>query len=287
MKVALVHDYLREYGGAERVLEALHDLFPDAPVYTSYYRPKGLGPHKERIKKWEIHTSFLQKIPFVNPLISPLRIIAPLLFENFDLKHYDVVISSAAVYFAKAVITRPDTLHISYIHTPPRYLYGYATPTNLYSNPLKAAIVSLMNHVLRIWDFETSQRPDVIVVNSKNVATRVQKFYRRESIVIYPPVAIEVYKNAVTAQKGEYFISLNRLYSEKNIDLIVKACSELHLPLKVVGVGPQMSALKKIATKNVEFLGEVSDEEKIALLANAKATILASKDEDFGIVPVE
>src|SRR4051812_36736618 len=123
LKVALVHDYLREYGGGERVLEVLHDMFPKAPVYTAYFRPDKLGEHGDELKKWDIRTSWLQHFP--NIFVSPFRVFAPMIFENFDLNDYDIVISSVNVYFAKAVITKPSALHISYIHTPPRYLYGF------------------------------------------------------------------------------------------------------------------------------------------------------------------
>ena len=165
MKVALVHDYLKEYGGAERVLEVLHEMFPQAPIYTAYLDLKGLGQHAVRIKKWDIRTSWLQKLPLAGRLISPLRILAPAIFASFDLSDYEVVISSCAIYFAKSVITKPETLHIIYIHTPPRYLYGYTTSFNYKKNPLTRVLGELANHFLRIWDYEISQRPDILVAN--------------------------------------------------------------------------------------------------------------------------
>lgn len=299
MKVALVHDYLREFGGAERVLEALHEIWPEAPIYTAYYNPKLLGPHADRVKKWDIRTSWLQHIPFANQLISPFRIFAPMIFESFDLKEYDLVISSCNTYFSKAVITKPEALHISYIHTPPRYLYGYTTSFNYKKRWWTKILGELANHFLRLYDFETSQRPDILIANSKNVAQRIQKFYRCDSVVIYPPVDVTVIasvkrgnlvKQDSTASplndKG-YFLSLGRLVRGKGTEIIIEACSKLNLPLKVAGDGPEMSELKKNAGKSIEFLGEVSDEERIKLLANAKALIVASEDEDFGITSVE
>lgn len=300
MKVALTHDYLREYGGAERVLETLHSMFPEAPVYTAYFNPEAMGPNGEKFKKWDIRTSWLQKVPFANKLLSPFRIFAPMMFESFDLAEYDLVISSSsAVYFAKSVITKPETLHISYIHTPPRFLYGYTTSFNYKKHWWTRLGGELINHFLRIYDFEVSQRPDILVANSENVRKRIQKFYRRDSIVIYPPVDSMSFlqkqesrttgsrvKPGTTEDKG-YYLALNRLVRGKGTEVIVQAATKLNLSLKVVGTGPEMDHLKKIAGPNIEFLGWVSDSERMKLLAGAKALIVASEDEDFGITPVE
>lgn len=290
MKVALVHDYLREYGGAERVLEDLHEIFPDAPVYTAFYYPKGLGTANERINKWDIHTSWIQKLPFANKWISPLRIFAPMIFENFDLSGYDVIISSSAVYFAKAVLTKPGQLHIAYIHTPPRFLYGYTTSWNYKKHWWTRLGGELLNHFLRIYDFETSQRPDILIANSKNVASRIKKFYRRDSVIIHPPVDTNSFQTPSTSHEPRaknYFLSLNRLVRGKGTEIAVQACAALNLPLKVAGAGPELRNLKKLAGPSVEFVGPVSDEERIKLFQNATALIVASEDEDFGITPVE
>ncbi len=286
MKVALVHDYLREYGGAERVVEDLHNLFPDTPVYVAYLRPEGLGHHWERLKKWDIRTSWMQKMPFANKFISPFRIFAPSAFESFDLSEYDVVISSSAIYFAKAVITKPEAVHIAYIHTPPRYLYGYVTSYNYKKHWWTRFGGEFANHFLRLWDFETSQRPDILVTNSKEVQKRIQKFYRRDSIVIHPGVDIEGFKKVKKAGGG-YFLFLGRLVRGKGVEVIVEACTRLNLPLKVAGSGPILGELKKRAGKTIEFLGQVSEEEKIKLYSGATAFISASEDEDFGITQIE
>ncbi len=289
LKIALIHDYLKEYGGAERVLESLHQIFPEAPIYTAYFDIEGFGPHKERIKKWDIHTSWLQKVPFAGKLISPFRIFAPMIFESFDLKNYDVVMSSCNIYFAKAVITKPETLHISYIHTPPRYLYGYATSFNYKKNPIIRIFAELANHILRVYDFETSQRPDVLVANSKVVKERIKKFYRRDSEVIYPPVDVEEFRvmSQESRKKEDYYLSLSRLWEGKGVDLVIKACTELRVPLKVVGTGPEEDRLKNLAGPIVEFLGQVSDDERVKLMSQAKALIVAAEEEDFGITAVE
>lgn len=287
MKVALVHDYLIEYGGAERVLEALHEIYPEAPIYTAYLDLSNLGPHKDRFKTWNIKTSWLQYFP--KKLISPFRVFAPKIFEGFNLKEYDLIISSCNTYFSKAVITKPGALHLSYIHTPPRYLYGYTTSFNYKKHWWTRIAGELINHFLRLKDYETSQRPDILIANSKNVASRIKKFYRRESVIIYPPVEIGS-KYQVASIKGkskEYFLSVSRLVRGKGVDVIVRACTKLNLPLKVVGTGPQLQELKKLAGKSIEFLGEVKDEELPKLYTNAKALIVASEDEDFGITAVE
>ncbi|MFH0937512.1 MAG: glycosyltransferase [Candidatus Daviesbacteria bacterium] len=286
MKIALVHDYLVEYGGAEMVLEDLHQIFPEAPIYVFYLYPHGLGIHYQRIKNWDIKTSWYQKMPFARKFLSASRVIAPFVFEGFDLSDFDVVISSCNTHFAKAVITKPESLHISYIHTPPKMLYGYTTSFNYKKHLFTKIAAELANHFLRIWDFEISQRPDILVANSKNVQARIKKFYRRESEIIYPGVDIEEFGKAKKTQ-GEYFLALNRLMRGKGTEIIIEACSRLNLSLKVAGSGHELETLRKIAGKNVEFLGAVTEEEKIKLLAGAKALIVATEQEDFGITPVE
>ncbi len=302
MKVALVHDYLIEYGGAERVLEALHEIFPDAPLYTAFLDLDSLGPnkqsfttykqsfttYKDKFKSWNIKTSWLQNLPFARKLISPFRIFAPLIFEGFDLSEYDLVISSCNTYFSKAVITKPGSLHLSYIHTPPRYLYGYTTSFNYKKHWWTKIPAEAMNHILRIYDFETSQRPDILIANSKNVKERIKKFYRRDSVVIYPPVDISSFPRK-RKSKGKYFLSLGRLVRGKGVEVIVKAFDITGLPLKVAGTGPELKNLQKVygRNKSVEFLGMVKDENLSELYGGAKALILASEDEDFGITAVE
>ncbi|OGE64811.1 hypothetical protein A3I48_01155 [Candidatus Daviesbacteria bacterium RIFCSPLOWO2_02_FULL_36_7] len=299
MKVALAHDYLREYGGAERVLEALHEIFPDAPVYTAYYNPESLGENGKRFKSWDIRTSWFQKFPFANKLLSPFRLFAPMMFESFDLSAYDLVISSSsAAYLAKAVITKPETLHISYIHTPPRFLYGYVTSFNYKKNPITRVLGELANHILRIYDFEVSQRPDILVANSKNIQARIKKFYRRESVVIYPPVDIKLFAvsrwllaaNSQKLKAKSYYLVLSRLVRGKGVDVVVEACDKLGLSLKVAGTGPELENLKSLIINHkssIEFLGWVSDGERVTLLQNTKALIVAAEDEDFGITSIE
>ncbi len=315
MKVALAHDYLKEYGGAERVLEVLHEIFPDAPVYTFYVNLEAMGENGRRFKDlpaslpdgsqgrqgWDIRPSWFQKFPFANQLLSPFRIFGPMMFESFDLAEYDLVISSSsATHLAKAVITKPKTLHISYIHTPPRFLYGYVTSFNYKKHWWTKLGGEIINHFMRIYDFEVSQRPDILVANSKNIQQRIKKFYRRDSVVIYPPVdVIDISRQSSAIRKSEdrklkadsYFLVLSRLVRGKGVEVVVEACGKLGLPLKVAGSGPELINLQKLLGREhnevTEFLGWVSDEERVKLLQNAKALIVASEDEDFGITSVE
>ena len=286
LRVALAHDYLREYGGAERVLEILHEIFPDAPVYTAYFNPEKMGEAGKRFKSWDIRTSWFQKVPFANKLLSPFRLFATLMFESFDFSGYDLVISSSsAIYMAKAVITKPETLHISYIHTPPRYLYGYVTSFNYKKNPITHILGELINHKIRIYDFEVSQRPDILVANSKNIAKRIKKFYRRDSVVIYPPIDLSEIK--MQKKKEDFYLVLNRLVRGKGTEVIIDAATKLGIPLKVAGVGPELENLKKRAGKNIQFLGWVSDSQRVKLMQDAKALVIAAEDEDFGITAIE
>lgn len=286
-KIALVHDYLREYGGAERVLEALHELYPDAPLYTAFVDKQQLGIHWQKFADWTIHESWLTKIPGYTKLYSPLRIWAPNYFEAFDLSQYDVVISSSNAYMAKAVKVRPDAVHICYCHTPPRSLYGYSTMSDWQSNPLTRIAGTLINHYLRIVDFKIAQRVTYFIANSQETAARITKFYRRDSTIIYPPVDVPAKLPASAKQKGEYYLYVNRLALAKHPELAVQACTKLKLPLKVVGSGKMLSELKAMAGETVEFLGAVPDEQLHQLYKGARALLYPVEDEDFGIVPVE
>jgi glycosyltransferase involved in cell wall biosynthesis len=308
MKIALAHDFLVEYGGAERVLEALHEIFPKAPVYTAFYDPESLGPHAGKFKNWDIRTSWGTRLPFWRRLISPYRIFSKSFFQSFDLSGFDVVISSSNAYLAKAVKV-PNGVHICYCHTPPRFLYGYPTPVNWKKNPILRPIGEVVNHFMRVWDFETSQKPaspdervsrggvDYFIANSKEVQRRIKKFYRRDSVVIYPPVDVERFSQLATRDsrksekrkaKGGYFLVVSRLVGSKNVGIAVEVCKKLKLSLKVVGTGKDQQKLTEIAEgSTVELLGEVPDEELISLYLNCRAVLFTATNEDFGLVPVE
>lgn len=293
MRVALVHDYIKEYGGAERVLEALHEIYPQAPVYTTVYLPDFLGPHRKRFETWDIRASKWNKVPYIHKLISPLRIFTPWIFENIDFSSFDLIIVSATgAYFPNLILRKPYTTHICYCHTPPRYLYGYPTARDWKRNPFFRLFAAFFNHKLRAIDFISAQRPDFFIANSEETRRRLEKFYRREAEVIYPPVDVEIrIKNNESRVKGnkKYFLAGGRLARAKRIDLAIEACKRLKLPLKVFGKGFANSEaeLKKMSGLTVEFVGEVDDVELINLYRNAKAYVCSSEYEDFGITPIE
>ncbi len=290
MKVALVHDYLREYGGAERVLEALHEIWPDAPLYTALVDQEGMGKFWKRFSNWKIHTSSMQKFWLLRKFPSPFRFLAPWIWENFNLMDYDLVISSASWFITKGVLTRSDALHICYCHTPPRYLYGYKTQSNL-ANVFPISIYThFVNKFLRRYDYLAAQRPDYFIANSKEVQGRIKKFYNRDSVVIYPPISLPPLSPSsplLPLFPQPFFLYVGRLARPKNIDLIIRAFNENGKKLIVVGRGKDENYLKKIAKKNIEFKGHVTDEELENYYTNAKALIFASQDEDFGITPCE
>lgn len=283
-KVALVHDYLFEYGGGERVLEALHELYPDAPVFVAFVDKKSLGKHWQRFESWDIRETWLARIPFIKKIFSPLRVLADKAFRSLDLSEYDVVISSSNAYMAKAV-QAPHGVHICYCHTPPRALYGYTTMTNWKSNPVVKFVGTLINHYMRVVDYKVSQKVDYFITNSVETQRRIQKFYRRDSIVINPPVNVPA--KAPVDDERDYYLYVNRLALAKHPELAVQAATSLDLPLKIVGSGVMSEQLKAMAGPTVEFLGAVLDEQLHTLYAGAKALLYPVEDEDFGIVPIE
>lgn len=295
LKVALVHDYLREYGGAERVVEALHEIFQNAPLYVSFVDSSVTGIHWPKYADWTIHESWLTKIPLYKKLFSPLRIFAPNYFSSFDLSGYDVVISSTNAYFSKAVTVKSlgrQATHITYCHTPARSLYGYTTMTNWRSNPIIRIFGTLINHYLRIVDVQVARNNvDFFVANSKETQKRIQKFYRLDSEVIYPPIEVDpsrTFSNtAKKPDKNGYFLVVGRIAASKHVDLAVLAATELGFNLKVVGTGKGLEYLRSIAGDTVEFLGGVDDQTLFDLYENATALLYPAEDEDFGMVPIE
>lgn len=293
MKIALVHDYLKEYGGAERVLEALHELWPNAPVYTTVYLPEYLGPHKDRFKGWDIRTSWAQKLPFKGKLISPLRLIAPQLFNSFDFSEYDAIIVSATGAYNPNILSKKSAIQFCYCHTPPRYLYGFATAREWKKNPVIRVLGEFANHFLLKIDFSSSKNVDYFIANSKNVADRIKRFYKKDSVVIYPPVEINhTEEKSGESKQDTYFVAGGRLARPKHIDLIISACIKENLPLKVFGKGfagyeKELEVKIKGQGGVIQFVGEVNDKEKLELMRDSKAYIFAAVDEDFGITPVE
>jgi len=293
MKVAIVHDQLREFGGAERVLVALKKIYPQADIFTTTFDLNSLGIHKELIKNWKVNVSWFGKIPFLNRFYSPFRFLTPLIWESFNFDKYDLVISSSGSWMSKGIKTNKPTIHISYIHHPPRYLYGYETAIEWQKYFLIKIYGYIVNHFLRIWDFTSSQRADYLIANSEETKRRIEKFYRRDAVVIYPPVNIpdsKLFKtiyNNLQPFKTDYFLTVSRLARVKHIDVLIKAANLAKFNLKIVGSGRDFERLKQTAGPTVEFLGNLSDQELKKTYLNAKAFLFASKDEEFGIAPVE
>ncbi len=287
MKIAIVHDQLREFGGAERVLVALKKLFPDAPVYTSTFSADSLGEHKSLIRKWDIRVSWFGKIPLLNTLYSPFRFLTPHIWESFDFSQYDLIISSTGSWMCKGIKTTKPTIHISYIHHPPRYLYGYETAIEWQKNPFIKIYGTFINHFLRMWDYDASCRPDYLIANSEETKKRIQKFYRRDSTVIYPPVCIPEKIENGNLKTENYYITVSRLAKAKHVDLLIRASNKYGFHLKIIGVGRDLKRLEGIAGKYTELLGNVSDEKLKQLYAKARGFLFASVDEEFGIAPVE
>lgn len=280
MRVALVHDYLNQYGGAERVLEALHELYPQAPVYTSIYDPEALPP---LYRAWDIRVSWMQRLPAWRRLFRAYFPLYPSAFESFDLSSYDLVLSSSSAY-AKGAIPAPGARHICYCHTPMRFAWrtdAYMEREGV-AGPARMAL-ALPLSAMRMWDTLSSVRVDAFIANSREVAARIRRYYGRESVVIPPPADLPPF---APQPPGDYYLAGGRLIPYKRLDLAVRAFSALGLPLKVFGDGRDRAALEAIAGPNVEFLGFVSEERRRGLFAGCRAFVFPG-EEDFGITPLE
>lgn len=304
MKIAIVHDYFNQYGGGERVVEAMAEVWPDATIYTSIF-------DKELMKGWlkipeeRIKTNFVNKLPFIKHLHKHYFFFYPLAFHLQDTEDADIVISSSS-YAAKFVRVKPGGLHICYLHTPPRFLWGYDTELSRYYAksfdrvlaPFYEIAMPPIKSILRFFDYKAAAKIDYFVANSQEVQRRIEKHYDKNSSVIYPPVDIDRFKiknmqsmrsgerEKLKIKNGNYFLVISRLGGYKKVDVVVKAFNKLGLPLKIVGDGPQLKFLKSIAKENVELLGRRPDDEVVRLLTSCKALVFPTY-EDFGIVPVE
>ena len=282
MRIAFVHEYLNQFGGAERMLQVLCALYPEAPIYTLIYDREATGGVFEGKV---IFTSFLQKFPMAKRHHRAFPLLMPLAMEQFDFSEYDTVVSISAS-FAKGVLTKPHTKHICYCLTPPRFLWDDSqkfVEEFGYPRLVKRFLPPFITY-LRMWDQEASRRVDSFWAISNFIRERIDKYYRQPSEVIYPPVNVRKFK--VSTVRGGYFFMVGRLVSYKRFDLAIKVFNELGLPLKIVGIGPEYNKLKKSAGKNVEFLGLVPDERLADLYAGSRALIFP-QEEDFGIVPLE
>lgn len=286
MKAALIHDHLAQDGGAEKVLQTFLEMFPSSTIYTLLYDKKNI---LKNYSTYDVQASIIQKLPGGVSHYKWYLPLMPMAVEFFDLRNYDLVISDTSS-FAKGVITLPDTIHICYCHTPTRYLW---TDAHQYLNELRynkyiKKIISLILTRLRMWDRNAADRVDYFIANSETVKSRIKKYYRRDSVVIYPPVDTE--KFCISSGQKDYFLAGCRLAPYKRVDLVIEVFKNLgeDYKLKIFGDGVDRKRLEKIAKglNNVEFLGRVSDKEKADLYSNAKAYI-NPQEEDFGITAVE
>lgn len=287
MRVAIIHDYLTQLGGAERVLDALTEAFPYAPIFTLLHDRASISRVTSHFNNRRITTSFLQRIPGAVGRHRYFPLLMPLAVEQFDLRHYDVVFS-AAHSFAKGVLTGPHTLHISYCFTPTRYLWddSHRYVREFSRTTLLQRLAPAGLSYIRLWDYYAAQRPDHYLTLSHVVAKRIAKYYRRPATVIPPPVDVEKFSRAATPDDAGYYLIVSRLVPYKRIDLAIAACEELGRPLKIVGTGPERSLLQSQAGPHTQFLGFVPDADLPHVYAGARA-LLFPQEEDFGITPLE
>lgn len=284
MKIAIVHEWLTTYAGSERVVEQILQLYPEADLYSlvDFLAPKA----RDFIQHKPVTTSFIQKLPGTRKHFRQYLPLMPIAIEQFDLTDYDIVISSHHA-MTKGVITRADQLHISYVHTPIRYAWDlqwqYLEQAGL-QRGIKGLLTRLILHYLRLWDVSTANRVDHYVANSRCIARRIEKTYRRNAQVIYPPVAVERFRS--DRPRDDFYLTVSRFVPYKRVDLTIAAFNELGLPLIVIGDGDQRAQLAKIARPNIQFLGYQSDAVVVDYMERCKAFIFPT-EEDFGITLVE
>ncbi len=281
MRVAIVHDWLNQVGGAESVLEVLKEIYPQAPIYTSIYWPQAMPAH---YREWEIHTSWLNSLPFIKNHHQPFLPLYPLAFEGFDLSGYELVISNKSA-FCHGVITSPEAVHVCYCLTPTRFLWDYHNYARHEGvGPVAKALLTPFLYSLRLWDKAAADRVEHFVAISETVQQRIRKFYRREAVVIHPPVDIGRFR--VQAGHDDYFLIVSRLIPYKRIDLAVEAFNMLGLPLRIIGDGRDRARLEAMANANIEFLGRLPDQQVGEYLSQCRAFVFPG-EEDFGIAPLE
>ncbi len=283
MRVALVHDYLNQYGGAERVLEVLHEMYPDAPVFTILL---SLGKLPPRFREWRVSPSFVQRLPLVERHYHKYFFLFPIAVEGFDMDGFDVVISVSSAW-AKGVITSTDTCHISYCLTPMRFGWFWYHPTlTRQSNWLYRSGLQYFLNRVRVWDVVSANRVDHFVATSNLVKKRIEKYYRRDSEVIHPPVNCDFFDIAPEEETGDYFLIVSRLRPYKALEIAIRAFNKLGLPLLVVGEGSVRRELERMARPNIHFLGRLSDEDLLHYYQRCVALVFPTL-EDFGISPLE
>lgn len=280
IRSAIVHDALLEDGGSERVLLALSEMLPKADFYTSLVNTKSqtYKKLKKRIKRvWSTNPLLIYRASYLKPLIN-------LYWESLDFSGYDLVISSSHSFSSNSLITRPDTIHVCYCYTPPKLLYPKFAKSDIYVK--FSRIKKVLFPFMRIYDFVAAQRPNFFIAISREVQRRINKYYRRNSALIYPPVSVPTIPPRRRKIKN-YYMLISRLYKVKGVDIVIDAFNILGQKLIVVGKGRELKRLQKRAGPTITFMGYLNEEAKNRYLIQAKALIFPSLDEDFGIVPVE
>jgi len=293
MRIAIVHDWLKNISGAERVLIELHKIFPEAPIYTLFY-------DKKFVQKWlpdaDIRASFLQRIPLISKSYILFSWLMPTAIESFDLSEFDKVLSSSAI-FSKGLILKPSIKHICYCYSPTRFLWdrnrNYQFTIFNFQWPKE-----IFKHFFRLWDRAAADRVDQFVAISKTVQSRIKKYYRRDSIIIYPPVnnlqlSISNFQSNINdsikqlkTENSNFYLIVARLHAYKNIDIAIEAFNKLDYPLVIIGDGPDRERLKRLAGKSITFLGEQDDSTLIDYYRACRAFIMP-QEEDFGLTPIE
>ncbi len=281
MKLALVYDRINKWGGAERLLTHLHDLWPKAPVYTGVYHPS-IVPWA---KNWDIRPSFINRLPLASANHEWYFWLMPLAFETFNFDGYDTVLSVCSD-FTKGVITKPNQKHISYIFSPTRYLW--LAPQE-YRHWTKFPFMPMILSQLRYWDYLAAQRPDEVITISQHVRRLIQKYYHRDAKVVYPPVDTNFFK-PLDAKRYQldagYFLIVSRLVPHKNLKLAISAFNQLRLPLKIVGTGRHEQRLRRLAGPTIEFIGRLTDRQLLGYYQNCRGLIFPG-EESFGLTMVE
>ncbi len=282
MKTAIVVDWLTQMGGAERVVLAIKELFPEAPIYATVYNPDTV----DRVfHDMDVRTSFIQRLPGAKKSYQKYLPLMPTAVEQFDLSEFDLVISSSSS-MAKGILTRAETVHVCYCHTPMRYAWDFY---HEYLNGpdvgwLKRKVIPWLMNYIRMWDRLTADRVDYFIANSETVARRIKKHYHRDSVVINPPVEASFFTPGDIDE--DYFLVISRLVPYKRVDMAIQACNELGLPLRVIGTGPEFDRLKAMAGPTVKMMGRLSEEEIKTHYSQCRAFLFPG-EEDFGITPLE
>ncbi len=283
MKVAIVHDWLNQLGGAEGVLEVLAEIFPGAPIYTSIYSPTAMPASYRR---WDIRPTWMDRLPAIHRRHQPYLLLYPIAFGNLRLEGYDLVISNKSA-FCFGVRLPPETVHLCYCLTPTRFVWdldSYVERERI--GPLARRLIRVFIRRLQRWEQQAANRVHRFIAISREVQMRIRRYYDRDSTIIYPPVDTRRFASISVQEPDHYFLIVSRLVPYKRIDLAIQAFNQLRLPLWIAGDGRDRASLERMAQPNVRFLGRVPDEELGPLLARCRAFILPGK-EDFGITPVE